>query len=998
MKKFFTVLLFELIFWPVCHAQTSNLRAEDIVSTITLKSEKEFGSSISFTINPTAENKKVEVDWGDGELINYSIKADDMPFFRKVSGSLKGEKIIIYAALTELDAPAQGFTAFEAENQEELKILNLRENSLTKETLLLTGLVGLEDLNVTKNKLTLLDVSPFSNLQFLTANENSSLGGVLLSAQNGRLKQISLSKCDLSAFNAVSMPELNTLNLEGNSLLSIELGDKFPELTKLNLAGNYIADIELDGMPKLSTLNLSKNQLTAIDLRQQTELTGLFLAENKLKAVDISALTKLTNLDISNNEVSYINTGNQPNLTDLNCSQNHIVNLELGANEFLKNLRAAHNQLSVVNLSANKNLVHIDLRHNPNMTSCSVNFLFATMWPCASNRVWSANLLLEGSNAEGADASNVTSSDWHWILDITPSEPISCEEVGFSIENDATMGEVSLAQYDIASNSYLPITEKAMSGYPILATYTPKDGHLFKTMSINGTVIKCNPFILSEDGTEIAVTWETKNCFTLKTSQNQALSFALTTTEDTSIKIDWGNGIPILYPMTAGTLKRFDQEAQGEKVIITGNFITADFSSYPNMGMWDNQLTGFEVEGMGDLEELYLYMNPIKRVNLTTLPKLRVLDCAHTDLESLNVSQNVQLEKLICYGNSLVSLDLGANKQLIFLDARNNKLAKIDLSPNNSLTTLDLQNNLLEVLDVDPVEHLEILRLSGNKLTTIDVTNNLELQTLTLGRNLLEHIELSPLGKLQLLQLEENRIKQLDLSSNSSLAYLNIANNGLSACQLNDIYALLPPYPKDVAIELPDNISLRITAGEESNENQVATSETTLATYKGWTPNHEGDGTGCEEAYIFIKSSENGVLRIRDLDNNEIPSGGKAKRGSRIVFLPNPNEGFELKAVNVNGEVVEADDFTLEKATWLQAIFALDSKVIEKDNLFAIEDHEIKFANIVLKATLFDAMGGAVIHVAGEKLTIPRTLLGGSYILSLQTAEETFNYKLIVAH
>lgn len=997
MRKLFTTLLCGLALLPIAYAQSALPRAGEPVSTISLKSEKEFGSSLSFTINPTAENKKVEVDWGDGDLKSYTIKAGDMPFFRKVSGSLKGEKIVIYATLSELEAPAQGITAFEATHQEKLAILNLSENSLTKETLSLAGLVGLENLNVAKNKLTLLDVSQFSNLQFLTANDNPSLGGVLFSEQNSQLKQISLNKCDISTFYPVSLPQLNTLNLESNALVEIELGENYPEMTKLNLANNYIASIDLSGLPKLSTLNLSKNQLTAIDLKVQTALTGLFLAENKLKAIDIATLTDLTSLDIAGNEVSYLDTSKQPKLTDLNCSKNSIANLELGANAYLKNLRATYNNLAVLNLSANNKLVHIDLRHNPNMTSCSVNFLFATMWPCASSRVWSANLLLEGSNAEGADASVVTGSDYHWKLDITPGEATPCQELTFSLENEVTMGEVVLAQYDIASSSYLPITNKAMAGYPIRATYMPKEGYLFKSITINDKEVKSNPFILSEEGATIAVKWEQKNSFTLTTAPDQALSFALTTAEDTSIEIDWGNGTPVLYSMKAGVLKRFDQSTQGEKVIITGSFIVADFSSYPGMGMWDNQLKGLEVEGMGDLEELYLYMNPIQHLRLASLPKLRVLDCAYTGLESLDVRQNEQLQKLVCYGNSLASLDLSTNKQLVVLDARNNKLAKVDLSQNKSLTTLDLQNNLLETLDVASLTRLEALRLAGNRLKAIDVANNLELRTLTLGKNQIESVELAPLSKLQLLQLEENKIKQLDLSANSSLLYLNIANNGLSACQLNDIYALLPTYPSEVTIELPDNVSLRITAGETKNDNQLATSETTLATYKGWTPNSEGDGTGCEEAYIFIKPSENGVLKVRDLDNNEVPSGGKAKRGSQIVFVSNPNEGFELKGVNVNGKATEAESFTLEKATWLQAIFALDSRAIETSKLFVVVGREIHFSDLVREATLFDAMGSVVAKAVGTNLVIPATSVAGSYILSIQTAEENLNYKLVIA-
>ncbi len=69
------------------------------------------------------------------------------------------------------------------------------------------------------------------------------------------------------------------------------------------------------------------------------------------------------------------------------------------------------------------------------------------------------------------------------------------------------------------------------------------------------------------------------------------------------------------------------------------------------------------------------------------------LNCAGTDITTVNLSALTQLETLNCENTNLVSLDLTANTNLTTLNASGTNISELDLSQNSALTILRVSSN-----------------------------------------------------------------------------------------------------------------------------------------------------------------------------------------------------------------------------------------------------------------------------------------------------------------
>lgn len=107
---------------------------------------------------------------------------------------------------------------------------------------------------------------PFTNLEFFTASENSSLSTVLFAEGSTSLKNITMNECDISHFYPINLPQLNSLSISKGSLMELEIADFYPSLTSLDVSGNLIQTIDVSKCPQLFTLNVSNNQLTEINV------------------------------------------------------------------------------------------------------------------------------------------------------------------------------------------------------------------------------------------------------------------------------------------------------------------------------------------------------------------------------------------------------------------------------------------------------------------------------------------------------------------------------------------------------------------------------------------------------------------------------------------------------------------------------------------------------------------------------------------------------------
>ena len=169
--------------------------------------------------------------------------------------------------------------------------------------------------------------------------------------------------------------------------------------------------------------------------------------------------------------------------------------------------------------------------------------------------------------------------------------------------------------------------------------------------------------------------------------------------------------------------------------------------------------------------------------NITSLkgieffPNLKVLNCGHNRLTSLDVSKNTVLQELVCWENQLTSLDVSQNTALQELECFENKLTSLDVSQNPALQKLSCWDNRLTSLDVSKNTELTYLNCSYNRLKELDVSKNTELTYLECGRNQLTELDVSQNTKLTELYFVANQLTSLQADNCTKLTELYTGSN-----------------------------------------------------------------------------------------------------------------------------------------------------------------------------------------------------------------------------
>ena len=195
--------------------------------------------------------------------------------------------------------------------------------------------------------------------------------------------------------------KVETIEVEGKNISSLEGIEAFPNLKELNCGNNSIQNLDLRQNPELKTLKCNTNQLTQLDLSKNPKIHYLYCSDNQLEQLDVSHL-KLDYLYCSHNDLEQLNVKNSKSLVALNCSWNRLTELDadvshkshlervecqnnqltsliLGQNKLLKKLNCAHNQLTQLNLDnmsaleelrcQNNQLTALDVSSSPNLTT-----------------------------------------------------------------------------------------------------------------------------------------------------------------------------------------------------------------------------------------------------------------------------------------------------------------------------------------------------------------------------------------------------------------------------------------------------------------------------------------------------------------------------------------------------------------------------------------------------------------------------------------------------
>jgi len=246
---------------------------------------------------------------------------------------------------------------------------------------------------------------------------------------------------------------------------------------------------------------------------------------------------------------------------------------------------------------------------------------------------------------------------------------------------------------------------------------------------------------------------------------------------------------------------------------IAEEIITLDVS-----GKNISELTG--ITFFIQLEELRAHSNTLTTIDLTTLPKLRIVELYSNGITSIDLTNNPLLEFLDLDSNAVTVLDISNNLELEVLDVKANTLSVLDISkhqkirklavgnrwnsPNsNTISSIAIDHLDLETLWIDRLPlaqtfdftqfpNLTFLSCSSIGLGTADLTQNPLLETLSISANALIELDVSQNPNLTTIYCTNNLISDFDIShipvAQMELLHLNNSPN-LSCIQVNAIDA-----------------------------------------------------------------------------------------------------------------------------------------------------------------------------------------------------------------
>jgi len=260
--------------FPSLILTSENISVSVPLPLISVSTSNVISNTFWFKVKTSTNSTPIQVDWGNGILINYMINTSET----NISGRKLGDTIKFYGlGVWYLDISSEKVTSLDVSNNTTLTHLNCSNNELTS-----------------------LDVSNNTTLTHLNCSNN-----------------------ELTTLNVSKNTKLNTLICFSNNLSVLNLS-MHTQLTNLDCHSNKISTLDVSKSTSLLKLNCSSNQLTTLDVTKNTTITNLNCSSNKIHEINISLNPLISSLDCSANEISSLDLSNNNNLIYFTCNFNHL--------------------------------------------------------------------------------------------------------------------------------------------------------------------------------------------------------------------------------------------------------------------------------------------------------------------------------------------------------------------------------------------------------------------------------------------------------------------------------------------------------------------------------------------------------------------------------------------------------------------------------------------------------------------------------------------------
>ena len=249
------------------------------------------GETFAMNLSTFGKDEKVEVDFGDGELKEFTLS--DTP--QEVSGEVKGANIKIYTAsgvqLKDFDASGMKLTSANIFKSKAIRNLNLNNNELSE--IDLSGNLKFNSIQLDNNKLTTLSLTGLTNTKMLSC-DNNQLESIVFESSASVISEISCSGNklkDLSFLSRASSVEV--LDFSHNEI-SDYLFTNMYNIRELNMSYNKFKSVELMYNTKLEKLNVEGNYFTYSTLPQTTAQEFVYGNQNPISIAEKSFMVDLS--------------------------------------------------------------------------------------------------------------------------------------------------------------------------------------------------------------------------------------------------------------------------------------------------------------------------------------------------------------------------------------------------------------------------------------------------------------------------------------------------------------------------------------------------------------------------------------------------------------------------------------------------------------------------------------------------------------------------------
>lgn len=582
------------------------------------------------------------------------------------------------------------------------------------------------------------------------------------------LEDLDLSKNSLTAIDLGKNTKLTKLTLSENRLTALDLSNN-TLLTYLNCEDNEIAALDVSVCPGLTELNCSRNKLTTLDVSHNTALTSLSCDYNTLNALNLATNTALTVLSCESTALTTLDLAQNKDLKMLFCENNQIATLDLSANTALETLVCYGNQLTALDVTANTALRTISVNDNKLSTiDVSKNTLLITL--LVSNNALTSLKVSDcpDLNVLTCERNKITS------LDISKNSHLSSLQCG----------DNAMVALDLSANTlYNGDMSRTVNTRNVTLTSNRLD---LSTLDADGLEISRMSNIAggSLDGNTLTFDTDTVSyVYDTKSADENYAKFSVRLVADNYealLPIDEAH-----FPDEAfrNVLLQTDYDKDGD-----GYFSKSEIAALTSMDAYGKGIKDLSgIKYLTALQSFTCRHNALTTLDVSALPELKILYCSENALTSLNISQNAKLRELDANNNALTTIDLSGNPKLGLADLSDNKLTTLDISYNPNLGFIGCSNNLLTTLDASVCPKMESIYCSNNQIRMLNLSNNKELAQVNCDGNALVAVDFSAANLMaDFSDITGNR-RTVSLESGNILDLSTLAADGLTVSRMSNI-------------------------------------------------------------------------------------------------------------------------------------------------------------------------------------------------------------------